>query len=98
MKRTLVVRVNARFDIRDYADQYELKSTGLGTRFAQVAANTIDWIPFMPFLYAKINRYVRLAPIRRFPFAVLYRVTKTNIVILAVVPAKSDPMNWPVKP
>ncbi len=99
MNRAVIYRATARFDIRDYADQYELKSIGLGIRFAQAAADTVDRLPFMPFIYAPISRRkIRFAPIRKFPFAVVYRFTRREIEILAVIPTKSDPMNWPVRP
>lgn len=99
MSRALIYRAIAKFDIRNYADRYELKSAGLGVRFAQAAADTIDRLLFMPFIYAPVSRRkIRFAPIRKFPFAVLYRVKRSAIEIIAVIPTKSDPINWPVKP
>ena len=75
MKRIITFRARARFDIKEAADQYEAKSNGLGKRFVLLTSRTIDRIEFMPFIFGKINRRFRIAPIRKFPFGVLYRVT-----------------------
>jgi hypothetical protein len=95
MSRTLYIRVSARYDIRDFADSYESKSPGLGARFNDAASKAIDALKTSPVLHAIWKRQVPLAPIRKFPFAIPYTVTRTEIEVFAVIPTKSNPSTWP---
>ncbi|MBA4063253.1 MAG: hypothetical protein C0501_05990 [Isosphaera sp.] len=95
MTRPLVVRGAAQAEAETVAEQYELRAAGLGTRFTDALRDLLGGVTAHPESYAVLFGDVRCAPVRKFPFVVLYRVTAAEVVVLAVLPAKSDPAGWP---
>jgi plasmid stabilization system protein ParE len=89
----LLARARVEFD--EASDEYDRRSPGLGRRFTMAVDRVLERIGDTPELYAVLFGDVRRAPVRKFPFVVLYRATAAEVVVLAVLPAKSDPAGWP---
>jgi toxin ParE1/3/4 len=94
MTLPVVWRPIARAEFDDAGDRYEQRSAGLGARFTRAVQDVLDRIASLPGLYAPIYQDVRCGPVRRFPFVVLYRVLPDRILVIGVVPSKSDPAVW----
>jgi len=94
MTRKLVIRGAARADAEAAAEQYEERATDLGLRFTAAVRAALDRVVAMPESYGVAFRDVRAAPVRRFPFLVLYRVSPDEVEVIGVIPAKSDPAAW----
>jgi len=72
----------------------ERQRVGPGVEFAERVQAVFDGISAMPELHAIVHRDVRKALVRRFPYAVFYRVRAGRVVVLAVFHAKRDPELW----
>jgi toxin ParE1/3/4 len=47
-----------------------------------------------PYLYPVVHRDTRRALIRRFPFAIFYRIEPDALVIIAVMHGSRHPKRW----
>jgi plasmid stabilization system protein ParE len=89
----------ARWDLYDAADWYDARVPGLGDEFTNEVEAKVQDIVRMPRLYPRVEprkrgREIRQALVRRFPYLVIYEVTATEVVIFAVVYARSSNRKW----
>jgi plasmid stabilization system protein ParE len=73
---------------------YERQSAELGQRFVDEVNRVLKLIQANPARYGFADGDVREAPLRRFPFAVYYRVLPDRIRVLAVYHTARDPSGW----
>lgn len=69
-------------------DWYEQRSPGLGKDFVRMVDAAIASITRQPDLFPPIHRGLRRSLIRRFPYAVFYRIDPDAIRVVAVLHAK----------
>jgi plasmid stabilization system protein ParE len=81
-------------DIAEACRWYEGRSAGLGQRFLRELGLTLSRIAEAPEAYAKGDRDVRSARMRRFPYVVHFRITGTEVVVLAVLYGGRDASIW----
>jgi plasmid stabilization system protein ParE len=93
---TVTVRLTdeAERDIRDAALWYERQRLGLGHEFLDQLLLTRDRIAANPEAYQPVHGVIRRAPMRRFPFSVMYMVLDSEVNILAVMHFSRDPARW----
>ncbi|MGH2360827.1 MAG: type II toxin-antitoxin system RelE/ParE family toxin [bacterium] len=91
MTYRLVVRRQAKADIREAARWDERQRTGLGRTFVQQIDALLDLIRLNPTQYQIAHREVRRAIPRRCPYGVFYRIEGSEIVVFAVVDLHRDP-------
>lgn len=94
MRLEVRLRPEAEEDLSDAAQWYEAQVAGLGHRFLDQVEHALSAIAEAPAMYPALHRGVRRALIRRFPFALYYRIEKTRIVVLAIMHASRDPRRW----
>jgi plasmid stabilization system protein ParE len=82
-----IVRPAAAADIDDAFLWYEGQRAGLGH----------DGIAEHPLRYPVIRRNTRRALLRRFPYAIYYRVYGDVIVVVACMHGRRDPRRWQVR-
>jgi plasmid stabilization system protein ParE len=90
----LVVRRQAKADIREAARWYERQRVGLGRAFVQQVNALLDRVRLNPMQYQIVHREVRRAIPRRFPYGVFYRIDGSEVVMFAVVDLHRDPSIW----
>lgn len=90
----LVVRRQAKADIRQAARWYETQRLGFGRAFVQQIDTLLDRVREDPMQYQVAYRQVRRAIPRRFPYGVFYRVDGSDILVFAVVHLHRDPSAW----
>jgi plasmid stabilization system protein ParE len=73
---------------------YESKRIGLGREFLTAVDASIQAIARNPESYQILYKTYRRAVVRRFPYAVLYEVTATEIIIYAVFDCRQSPEKW----
>ncbi|MBI4603928.1 MAG: type II toxin-antitoxin system RelE/ParE family toxin [Planctomycetes bacterium] len=88
------VRKQARRDLKQAAQWYEGQERGLGKSFIAQVDAVLDSVGRSPFLHPVVYKDVRRALVRRFPYAVFYRVTTDTILVLAVAHFSRDPSFW----
>jgi toxin ParE1/3/4 len=94
MKRPLIIRPEAEFDLAEAYGWYETQLPGLGSQFLLSVDAALASIQRTPELYPVIHKNVRRSLIRRFPYGVFYVAEQDRIVVLAVLHARRDPRSW----
>ena len=94
MKYVLVFRPEVRDDIRDAYDWHESQQAGLGDDVIDCVDELLNRICMMPEAYAIVYRDVRRAVIKRFPYAIYYRVISSRVVVTAIFHGRRDPKLW----
>jgi plasmid stabilization system protein ParE len=90
----LLVRRQAKHDLRNSAKWYERQLTGLGREFVAEVEAVLDRISESPLLYQPVYRDVRRALTRRFPYGVFYRIDQDDIVVFAILHLHRDVKSW----
>lgn len=84
----------AKLELNEAAEYYESESAGLGQAFITEVERSADEIVRYPEAGLVMRGSIRRRLIRRFPYALLYRVKPTEIRILAVMNLKRRPAYW----
>lgn len=94
MTYELLVRRQAKTDIRQSARWYDRQRRGLGREFVGEVDAAIERIGSNPEQYQVVHRNVRHAITRRFPYAVFYRIEGSRVIVFAVVSLHRDDVVW----
>ena len=73
---------------------YNLQRPDLGTEFLFEFEKTASRILELPNAGRMVGEHVRSKPIHRFPFYVLYRSTRDEIIVVAVAHRRRRPRYW----
>jgi plasmid stabilization system protein ParE len=84
----------ARLELTEAAEYYDSESAGLGQAFITEVERSADEIVQYPEAGLVMPGSIHRRLIRRFPYALLYRVKPTEIRILAVMNLKRRPAYW----
>ncbi len=76
------------------ASYYQEQSSGLGLEFISEVQRTCRLISASPNASTKIHNDIRWKLVRRFPFAVIYKVKLDSILIIAVAHQRRKPGYW----
>ncbi len=80
----VIYHPEARTEVIEAAQYYESKQAGLGAEFLDEIDLTVARIAGQPRGFAAIKEDVRCAIVRRFPYAVLYRLIHDEVRVLVV--------------
>lgn len=94
MSVPLVVNPLAEADLAEAREWYEAQRPGLGDELLENVEEVFDRLRRFPALYARMFQDVRVALIRRFPYAVAYRLVNDQITVVAVYHTRRDPRSW----
>jgi toxin ParE1/3/4 len=72
---------------------YEERREGLGTEFAQAIVKLVAQVTEHPSIFPRIHGEVRRATLRRFPYAIYFRLSADEIVVLAIH-GRQNPRRW----
>lgn len=81
----------ARKDILQAVTWYASRRSGLGDQFLLEVQRCLGGLVQNPERYPKIHRSFRQAPLRRFPYVVIYRPLDPGILVMRVFHTKQDP-------
>lgn len=81
-------------ELNEAAQYYERESPGLGLSFLKEIEHCLGVIDAHPEAGAILRGYVRRRLLRRFPYALLYKVNSAGIRVLAVMNLKRRPTYW----
>jgi plasmid stabilization system protein ParE len=90
----LVVSAAAEADIQDAFAWYDRRGSRLGQEFLSAVVSAAALIDQSPQLYAPVYRDVRRARLRRFPYALFYRVVDDVVVVFACMHLRRNPRRW----
>ena len=81
-------------DVEEAARYYDRQQAGLGRRFKNAVADTVERIVRNPELYPRVSGGIRKCRVLRFPFGVLYRFDNQQVDILVVMHLLRQPGYW----
>jgi len=81
-------------EFRDAAEFYEKQQHGLGSRFTDAIKSAISHIGESPTSWRIIEDEVRRDLTKVFPYAVLYSIEDSYILIVAVMHCHREPGYW----
>ncbi|OUL34333.1 type II toxin-antitoxin system RelE/ParE family toxin [Nostoc sp. 106C] len=94
MNYVLVFRPEVREELNEAYSWYESQKLGLGDEFLECVDETVNRISQMPESYAVAYRDIRRAIVRRFPYAVYYRIVSSRVIVTAIFHGRRDPKSW----
>jgi plasmid stabilization system protein ParE len=94
MIRKLVVEPEIEADIIEAEAWYRERSRVASVRFSEGVKRTFRLILDNPLQYQLVFRRYRRATIRQFPYALIYSVTDTEIVVVACMHGRRHPRRW----
>ena len=96
MKRSVHTGEPASDELADAVRWYEARRPGLGGEFFDAVVATLNLIETRPEIgtAVSVDGQTRRALIPRFPYQVVYRLTPTEIVIVAIGHLKRRPGYW----
>jgi plasmid stabilization system protein ParE len=94
MTPRFVLRLEARDELLEAWDWYEQRAAGLGAEFVRAVEAAVDALQQAPDRYPRVHGEIRRVLLRRFPYAIFYRASPDEIVVLAVFHLARDPARW----
>ncbi|EAW34665.1 type II toxin-antitoxin system RelE/ParE family toxin [Lyngbya sp. PCC 8106] len=94
MDYALAFRPEVRDEINEAYSWYENQQMGLGDQFLNCIDEILNRICLMPESYPVVYRDVRRAVVRRFPYAIYYRIISSRVIVIAVFHGRRDPKSW----
>ena len=89
----IIFRPLADADALEAKAWYAGRSAEAAERFVEALRTTVLLISEHPYAFPLIANETRRAVLRRFPYAVYYRVTELAVIVLAVH-GRQDPVQW----
>lgn len=93
MPRRVVFRPQAEDDVLEAREWYESRRSGLGREFGHALDALIERFSANPFLFQRAHSETRRAVLSTFPYAIYFRPTDDEIVVLAIH-GRQDPSRW----
>ena len=84
----------AEHELNEAAQYYDLEDPGLGAAFLEEVDRCLQSIQAHPEAGAILRGAVRRRLLRRFPYALLYKIKPSGIRILAVMNLRRRPTYW----
>jgi toxin ParE1/3/4 len=94
MKLIVRLRTLAQLDLTQASEWYEKSQAGLGEEFSQTVVRALELLAKHPERYPVVERDVREAPIKGYPFCINYRVRGNIMIVLAIYHQSRDPNGW----
>ena len=89
------IRLKAEIEVADTIRWYDGRAPGLGATFLETFESVVEAISKSPELYAKVRGEARRVVFRRFPYALFYVFTGSEVVVLACLHERRSPERWP---
>jgi plasmid stabilization system protein ParE len=93
MKSTVFL-AEARLEMEEAAQFYDAQEPGLGAQFLDAIQRAVDDVSVHPRRWPVIGRNVRRRLVGRFPYGILYRVGRLEVVVVAVMHLHRHPHYW----
>ncbi|MCD6190444.1 MAG: type II toxin-antitoxin system RelE/ParE family toxin [Sulfurimonas sp.] len=84
----------AKVELDEAVEYYELQVNGLGKNFKSIAKSTIKRVATFPTAWTEIRPNIRRCIMHKFPYNVLYSIEKDYILIIAISHHHRYPNYW----
>jgi plasmid stabilization system protein ParE len=75
-------------------DYYWALNEKLGQKFLGRIDEAVDLLLLNPYAFRKRYKEARIINLRQFPYQLIYRVVKDEIIVFSFFHSKSDPEKW----
>jgi plasmid stabilization system protein ParE len=86
-------RPQAGIEVLEARSWYENRRPGLGAEFGVAVDVLVERISENPEAFPLVREDTRRAALRRFPYAIYFRLRGDDVIVLAVH-GRQDPQNW----
>lgn len=94
MSRELVFHPGVEDEVREAYQWYENRQTGLGDEFLTALEVVYSALRATPEQHQILEQDIRHSRLRRFPYAVYYRILADRVEVIAVMHGSRDPDRW----
>lgn len=95
MKYSINFVPEAHLDIENAISWYNEKKPGLGNEFEKEIQSSLKTLSDNPKIFnIKYGMEVRRAPIKRFPFIIIYIIDNHDVIILSIFNTNMNPERW----
>jgi plasmid stabilization system protein ParE len=94
MSRVLVIEPEAEAEIAESADWYEERNPVARTGFLSALDRSLHLIRERPEQYQIVHRQTRRALLDGYPYALFYKVTESQIIIVSCFHTSRNPKSW----
>ncbi len=94
MSLPVKLRRQAKQELNQAVDWYERQRIGLGREFRRRVEEALKRIGAAPQMHGLVYKDIRCGVVRRFPYAVFYRVKPGRVSVIAVFHSSRDPREW----
>jgi len=84
----------AQIEAREAQDWYETEAAGLGARFRAELDHVVQRLAVNPLQFPVVFTDIRRALLRRFPYALFFRVVDDAVFVMACFHSSRDPRIW----
>jgi len=84
----------ADWELREALNYYDSQKPGLGDDFLDELQKTLERVVNFPKAHPRVGEAIRRARTHRFPYSLLYKMYKDEIVIIAVMHDSRKPDFW----
>jgi plasmid stabilization system protein ParE len=93
MPLRVVFRPQAVVEAVEVQGWYESRSAGLGDQFGEALEPLVERIADMPSAFPRVHGATQRAVLRRFPYAIYFRVAADSVVVLSIH-GRQHPSPW----
>jgi plasmid stabilization system protein ParE len=93
MAYTIAVKPGAEDDIDHAYNWYEDQRKGLGKEFLAELEVYYKKLEQQPMVFGKASKNYRQVVLRKFPYIILFEISKTEVIIFAVFHKSRNPKN-----
>jgi plasmid stabilization system protein ParE len=90
----VVFTAAAEEDIAEAVDWYEVQAPGVGARLIDELGAVVRRLVNNPLQFPIAHKDVRRALVRRFPYAVFFRVLDGSVEVIGCFHTSRDPRRW----
>lgn len=94
MNTRVILSPDAKADIRSVIEWYYRADPNLAFRFDKETLTTLDHIRQFPYSFRVRNGTIRQARLKRFPYAIYYRLKSNSVLVVAVVHQRRSDAVW----
>ena len=84
----------AQIEASEAQDWYEGESVGLGAAFRTGLDHAVQRLTDNPLQFPVVFADIRRALLRRFPYALFFRIVDDAVFVMACFHSSRDPTNW----
>ena len=90
----VILRPAAAADVEDAISWYERQRPALGSEFLEAVNAALKVIAQKPRLAPLVQRHTHRSLLRRFPYAIYYRIEGDLVVVVACMHGRRNPRRW----